>query len=77
MLLAFTLETGPGFGAPPSFMRKKLLSILGESGKTSSMIDDISIVKRFASESSNAIPVTSDEDALAKTIKEVIYVLAG
>ncbi|WJX16635.1 Small RNA degrading nuclease 5 [Trifolium repens] len=70
-LALLKIRNGPGFGAPPSFMRKKLLSILGESGKTSSMIDDISIVKRFASESSNAIPVTSDEDALAKTIKEL------
>lgn len=41
------------------------------------MIDDISIVRRFASETSNSIPVTSDEEALAKTIKEVVDVLAG
>jgi len=52
-------------------MKKKFLSILSESGKTSSLIDDISVVKRFASESSNSIPVTSDDDALAKTNKEV------
>lgn len=70
-LALLKIRNGPGFGAAPSFTRKKLLSILGESGKTSSMIDDISIVKRFASESSNAIPVTSDEEALSKTIKEL------
>ncbi|RHN77875.1 putative exoribonuclease II [Medicago truncatula] len=70
-LALLKIRNGPSFGAAPSFTRKKLLSILGESGKTSSMIDDISIVKRFASESSNAIPVTSDEDALSKTIKEL------
>ncbi|CAL5206605.1 unnamed protein product [Lathyrus oleraceus] len=70
-LAVLKIRNGPDFGAPPSFMRKKLLSILSESGKNSSMIDDISIVKRFASESSNAIPVISDEEALAKTIKEL------
>ena len=52
-------------------MRKKLLSVLSESGKTSTLIDDISVVKRYASDSSHAIPVTSDEEALAKTTKEV------
>ncbi|KAF1879629.1 hypothetical protein Lal_00033287 [Lupinus albus] len=67
----FTLEIGPDFGSLPSFMRKKLLSILSESGKTSSLIDNISVVKRYASESSHSIPVTSDDDALAKTNKEV------
>ncbi|KAI4307191.1 hypothetical protein L6164_030404 [Bauhinia variegata] len=65
------LPTGPEYGSPPSFMRKKFLSVLSESGKTSSLIDDISIVKRYASESSHAIPVTSDDEALAKTNKEV------
>ncbi|KAG2389942.1 Small RNA degrading nuclease [Vigna angularis] len=64
-------QQGPDFGSPPSFTRKKFLSILSESGKTSSLIDDISIVKRYASESSNAIPVISDDEALAKTKKEV------
>ncbi|CAJ1971976.1 unnamed protein product [Sphenostylis stenocarpa] len=53
------------------YRRKKLFSVLSESGKTSSFIDDISIVKLYASESTNAIPVTSDDEALAKTIKEV------
>ncbi|KAH1215345.1 Small RNA degrading nuclease 5 [Glycine max] len=62
---------GPDFGSPPSFTRKKLLSILSESGKISSLIDDISVVKRYASESSHAIPVTSDDVALAKANKEV------
>lgn len=52
-------------------MRKKLSSILSESKKTSSLIDDISIVKRYASESSNAIPVTSDDEAIARITKEV------
>ncbi|KAK7385072.1 hypothetical protein VNO78_30779 [Psophocarpus tetragonolobus] len=70
-LALLKIRNGPDFGSPPSFTRKKFLSILRESGRTSSMIDDISIIKRYASESSNAIPVTSDDEALAKTKKEV------
>ncbi|KAE8735085.1 Small RNA degrading nuclease 5 [Hibiscus syriacus] len=62
---------GPDFGSPPSFMSRKLLTLLGECGKTSSFIDDISIVKRYASESSHAIPVCSDDEALLKARKEV------
>ncbi|XVF39153.1 hypothetical protein PTKIN_Ptkin01aG0013100 [Pterospermum kingtungense] len=62
---------GPDFGTPPSLMRRKLLTLLGECGKTSSFIDDISIVKRYSSESSHAIPVCSDDEALLKARKEV------
>ncbi|CAH2050717.1 unnamed protein product [Thlaspi arvense] len=62
---------GPGFGSPQSFMRKKLLTVLSESGKATSLIDDISIVKRYASESSHSIPVFSDDEALSKANKEV------
>lgn len=65
-------ETGPDFGRPPSFTRKKFLTVLGDSGKASSFIDNISIVKRYASESSHSIPVASDDEALLKTIKEVV-----
>ncbi|KAI8531445.1 hypothetical protein RHMOL_Rhmol11G0137800 [Rhododendron molle] len=61
----------PDFGSPPSFVRKKLLSCLSECGKASTLIDNISIVKRYASESSHAIPVCSDEEALLKARKEV------
>ncbi|XP_020210018.1 small RNA degrading nuclease 5 isoform X2 [Cajanus cajan] len=70
-LALLKIRNGPDFGSPPSFTRKKFLSILSESGRTSSVIDDVSIVKRYASESSNAIPVTSDDEALAKINKEV------
>ncbi|KAG4958488.1 hypothetical protein AAZX31_13G024300 [Glycine max] len=70
-LALLKIRNGPDFGSPPSFTRKKLLSILSESGKISSLIDDISVVKRYASESSHAIPVTSDDVALAKANKEV------
>ncbi|XP_054788606.1 small RNA degrading nuclease 5 isoform X2 [Prosopis cineraria] len=70
-LALLKIRHGPDFGSPPSFMRKKLSSILSESKKTSSLVDNISTVKRYASESSNAIPVTSDDEALARTTKEV------
>ncbi|KAL2519959.1 Small RNA degrading nuclease 5 [Forsythia ovata] len=62
---------GPDFGLPPSFTRKKLLSVLSDFGKTSSLIDNISIVKRYASEASHAIPISSDDEALSKATKEV------
>ncbi|KAL1823660.1 hypothetical protein DCAR_0311657 [Daucus carota subsp. sativus] len=70
-LALLKIRHGPDFGAPPSFMRKKLLTVLGECGKTSSVIDNISVVKRYASESSNAIPISSDDEALTKAKKEV------
>lgn len=57
-------------------MREKLLTVLSQSGKTSSFIDDISIVKRYSSESSHAFPVCSDDAALAKATKEV-YLMMG
>lgn len=67
--------SGPGFGLPPALMRKKLLTVLSDSGKTSSLIDNVSIVKRYASESSHAIPVSSDDEALMKAKKEVFILL--
>ncbi|KAK9271020.1 hypothetical protein L1049_026608 [Liquidambar formosana] len=69
--LFFFSGLGPEFGLPPSFMRKKLLTVLSDCGKTSSLIDDVSIVKRYASESSHAFPVSSDDEALSKARKEV------
>lgn len=56
-------------------MREKLLTVLSQSGKTSSFIDDISIVKRYSSGSSHAIPVCSDDAALAKSTKEVDLIM--
>uniref|UniRef100_A0A7N0TZG8 Exonuclease domain-containing protein n=2 Tax=Kalanchoe fedtschenkoi TaxID=63787 RepID=A0A7N0TZG8_KALFE len=70
-LALLKIRHGPDFGTPPSLMRKKLLSVLCESGKTSSFIDDISVVKRYTSESSHAFPVSSDEEALLKAKKEI------
>ncbi|KAK6939976.1 Exonuclease, RNase T/DNA polymerase III, partial [Dillenia turbinata] len=72
MELAFLkIRHGPEFGAPPRLMRRKLLTILTESGKTSSFVDDISIVKQYASGTCNAFPVCSDDEALLKATKEV------
>ena len=67
----FYYGLGPDFGSPPSLLRKKLLTVLSDCGKISSVIDDVSIVKRYASESSHAFPVSSDEEALSKARKEV------
>ncbi|KAI8002450.1 Small RNA degrading nuclease 5 [Camellia lanceoleosa] len=70
-LALLKIRHGPDFASPPSFARKKLLTVLSESGKASTLIDNISIVKRYASESSHAIPVSSDDEALLKASKEV------
>lgn len=70
-MYAFGPFLGPDFGSPPSFMRRKLLTVLSECGKTSSLIDDISVVKRYASELSHAMAVSSDDEALSKARKEV------
>ncbi|CAK9313790.1 unnamed protein product [Citrullus colocynthis] len=71
-LALLKIKHGPDFGSPPSLIRKKLLNILGESGKTSSFIDDVSTVKRYSSESSHAFPVTSDDEALSRAKKEAM-----
>ncbi|KAH0940096.1 hypothetical protein HID58_007557 [Brassica napus] len=62
---------GPDFGSPPEMIRKRLLNVLNESGKATSIVDNINIVKRYASDSSNAIPVSHDDEALSKAMKEV------
>ena len=70
-LALLKIRNGPDFGSPPSFKRRKLLTLLGECGMTSSFIDDISIMKRYASKSSHAIPVYFDDEAILKSRKEV------
>ncbi|XP_059632924.1 small RNA degrading nuclease 5 [Cornus florida] len=70
-LALLKIKHGPDFGSPPTYTRTKLLAVLNECGKASTLIDDISIVKRFASELTHAIPVSSDDEALSKSIKEV------
>ncbi|KAL1224308.1 Small RNA degrading nuclease 5 [Cardamine amara subsp. amara] len=70
-LALLKIKHGPDFGSPPEMVRKRLLTVLNESGKTTSIIDNINIVKRYASDSSNSIPVSSDDEALSKAMKEV------
>ena len=77
MFLALYDYAGPDFGAPPSFMRKKLLTVLSDSRKVSSIIDDVSIVKRYSSNSSHSFPISSDDEALSKARKEVKQLLIG
>ncbi|KAL6218064.1 hypothetical protein ACLB2K_011281 [Fragaria x ananassa] len=69
-LALLKIRHGPDFGTGPSVFRKKLLKVLSDNGKTTSIIDDVAIVKRYASESSHAFPVASDEEALSKAVKE-------
>ncbi|KAK4429579.1 Small RNA degrading nuclease 5 [Sesamum alatum] len=70
-LALLKIRHGPAFGFPLEFVRKKLLTVFSESGKGSSLIDSVSIVKRYAAETSHAIPVSSDDEALTKARKEV------
>ncbi|KAL8141374.1 hypothetical protein V2J09_007395, partial [Rumex salicifolius] len=70
-LALLKIKHGPDFGSPPQFTRKKLHAILEESGKTSTFIDNLSVVKRYASGTSHAIPVSSDEEGSLKLEKEV------
>ncbi|WZZ36923.1 small RNA degrading nuclease 5 isoform X2 [Brassica napus] len=70
-LALMKIKYGPDFGSPPEMIRKRLLNVLNESGKATSIVDNINIVKRYASESSNAIPVSDDDEALSKAMKEV------
>ncbi|KAK4722112.1 hypothetical protein R3W88_012345 [Solanum pinnatisectum] len=72
-LALLKIKNGPDFGIPPSqqLLRRKLLSVLSDSGKGSSIIDNISIARRYAAELSHTIPVSSDDEALSKAIKEV------
>ncbi|KAL0326089.1 UNVERIFIED_CONTAM: Small RNA degrading nuclease 5 [Sesamum radiatum] len=69
-LALLKIRHGPAFGFPSEFVRKKLLTVFSESGKSSSLIDSVSIVKRYASETSHSIPVSSDDEALMKVRKE-------
>ncbi|XP_004237720.2 small RNA degrading nuclease 5 [Solanum lycopersicum] len=72
-LALLKIKNGPDFGIPQSqqLLRRKLLSVLSDSGKGSSIIDNISIARRYAAELSHTIPVSSDDEALSKAIKEV------
>ncbi|KAJ6845952.1 small RNA degrading nuclease 5 isoform X2 [Iris pallida] len=70
-LALLKVKHGPDYGSPPSFMRSKLVSALHGSGKTCSLIDDLSNVKRYSDGSCNSIPIFSDDEALLKAMKEV------
>lgn len=70
-LALLKIKNGPRFGFAPSFTRKKLLTVLQECGKSSTLIDNITTVKRYADVSSHTIPVSSDDEALSKAKKEV------
>ncbi|KAF6139614.1 hypothetical protein GIB67_037561 [Kingdonia uniflora] len=70
-LALLKIRHGPDFGAPPSFIRKKLVTVLSENGKSCSLIDDVSVVKRYAAGSCHAFPISSDDEALSKARKEV------
>ncbi|XP_018679511.2 small RNA degrading nuclease 5 isoform X2 [Musa acuminata AAA Group] len=70
-LALLKIRHGPDFGLPPKFTRSKLVSALHQSGKSCSLVDDVSILKRYSDESCNSIPVFSDSEALSRAIKEV------
>uniref|UniRef100_A0A0D9XXK6 Exonuclease domain-containing protein n=1 Tax=Leersia perrieri TaxID=77586 RepID=A0A0D9XXK6_9ORYZ len=70
-LALLKIKYGPDFGSPPSTSRRKLTSILHESGKKCSLIDDSSILERYSDASCNSIAVFSDDDALSRLMKEV------
>ncbi|URD93967.1 EXOIII [Musa troglodytarum] len=70
-LALLKIRHGPDFGLPPKFTRSKLVAALHQSGRSCSLIDDISILKRYSDESCNSIPVFSDSEALSRAIKEV------
>ncbi|XP_042376208.1 small RNA degrading nuclease 5-like isoform X2 [Zingiber officinale] len=70
-LALLKIRNGPDFGSPPQVTRRKLVSILHQNGKTCSLIDDISILRKYSDESCNTIPVASDSESLSKAIKQV------
>ncbi|THU58817.1 hypothetical protein C4D60_Mb03t18450 [Musa balbisiana] len=69
-LALLKIRHGPDFGLPPKFTRSKLVAALHQSGKSCSLVDDVSILKRYSDESCNSIPVFSDSEALSRAIKE-------
>uniref|UniRef100_A0ACD5Y5T4 Uncharacterized protein n=1 Tax=Avena sativa TaxID=4498 RepID=A0ACD5Y5T4_AVESA len=69
-LALLKIKYGPDFGSPPSFSRRKLASVLHESGKKCSLIDDVGVLDRYSDASCNSIAVFSDDDALSRSMKE-------
>ncbi|KAK8958947.1 Small RNA degrading nuclease 5 [Platanthera guangdongensis] len=69
-LVMLKFKYGPQFGSHPSNVHK-LVSLLHESDRMCSLVDNVSIIKRYSDGSCNTIPVSDDDEALSKTIKEV------
>ncbi|KAJ4819093.1 Small RNA degrading nuclease 5 [Rhynchospora pubera] len=65
------IKYGPEYGVHPKIIHRKLVSVLKESGRTSTLVDDASILKRYSDESCNVISVSTDDKALSRTMKEV------
>ncbi|CAL5098003.1 unnamed protein product [Urochloa decumbens] len=70
-LAILKIKYGPDFGSQPSLSRRKLTSILHESGKKCSLIDHVTVLDRYSDTSCNSIAVFSDDDALSRSVKEV------
>ncbi|AQK39851.1 Small RNA degrading nuclease 5-like [Zea mays] len=70
-LAILKIKHGPDFGFQPSLSRQKLTSILHESGKKCSLVDDVSVLERYSDTSCNSIAVFCDDDALSRSMKEV------
>ncbi|CAN6475901.1 unnamed protein product [Victoria cruziana] len=70
-LVLLKIKYGPELGSMAPVLRKKLVSVLSENGQTSSLIDDSSVLRRYAVGTSHAISAVSDEDALGKAKKEL------
>ncbi|KAJ3671626.1 hypothetical protein LUZ60_007705 [Juncus effusus] len=69
-LALLKIKYGPDFGARQGLKKGKLVSALSQDSKKCSLIDDISVVKRYSDDSCNGISVSSDSEALSRTIKE-------
>ncbi|KAK3136285.1 hypothetical protein QOZ80_5BG0430980 [Eleusine coracana subsp. coracana] len=70
-LALLKIKHGPDFGSQPSTSRQNLTSLLHESGRKCSLIDNVSVLDRYSDASCNSIAVFSDEDALSRSMKEV------
>ncbi|GJM87832.1 hypothetical protein PR202_ga03826 [Eleusine coracana subsp. coracana] len=70
-LALLKIKHGPDFGSQPSTSRRNLTSLLHESGRKCSLIDNVSVLDRYSDTSCNSIAVFSDEDALSRSMKEV------
>ncbi|CAM0949936.1 unnamed protein product [Alopecurus aequalis] len=76
-LALLKIKYGPDFGSPPSFSRRKLASVLRESGEKCSLIDDMGVLDRYSDASCNLIAVFSDDDALSRSMKEVVLQISS